>query len=269
MKTRKIQLALCSALLATHSPGALTQAWDLEAEDRWQFSLAPLFLWGMSIDGEATSQGQTLPLELDFKDDVLENMSTAFTFHFEARRGRWGLFAEYQLAELDPSISQVIPGRATANADITFKTQMGELGGAYAFYNSGRTRWEVIAGARWTDHDVDVDLQVSPVPPPGAPIAPTIPVSIEDGDDWLDGFIGARVFTRLGNKWLFTARGDAGTGGSDGVYNAAFQFNYRFAKWGSVLAGYRWMKYDYFSKSSGYGYNATQQGPLLGLNVLW
>jgi hypothetical protein len=48
-------------------------------------------------------------------------------------------------------------------------------------------------------------------------------------------------------------------------------FNYRFKEWGSVLMGYRRMKFDY-SNDSGkdcYEYDAKQRGPLLGLEFHW
>lgn len=54
--------------------------------------------------------------------------------------------------------------------------------------------------------------------------------------------------------------GDYGYGDSD---NDAWHFNamvdYHFNDWGSAFIGYRYMKFDY--ASSGYSYDAEQQGP--------
>ena len=47
---------------------------------------------------------------------------------------------------------------------------------------------------------------------------------------------------------------------------------YRFRDWGSVFAGYKWMDYNYDNGENGldrYAYDATQQGPLVGLNIHW
>lgn len=71
--------------------------------DEWEFQLAPLFLWGISIDGEATIGTKVAPLDLNFIDDVLENLDTVYTVHFEAHKNKLTLFAEYQYVSLDPS----------------------------------------------------------------------------------------------------------------------------------------------------------------------
>ena len=75
------------------------------SDDEWHFMVAPLFLWGLSIDGTAEIGPATLPLNLDFKDDIIENLAAVFTIHFEARKKDWTIFAEYQYAELDPSMA--------------------------------------------------------------------------------------------------------------------------------------------------------------------
>lgn len=250
-------LLLLPVLSHAQNPG-----WDLRSTDEWRYSLAPLFLWGMSISGEATAKDQTLPLELDFRDDVLKNMTGVFTLHFEATRGDWGVFAEYQFANLEPEFRVEAPGPIPGlGGKIDFKNTMAEVGGLYAFHDSEAYRWEAIYGVRWTRQDIDVDIQ------PGIPLPPPVPTAFNTGDSWLDAFLGVRMQVKLGHKWLFTARGDVGAGGSDLVYNGAAQFHFRMAKWGSLFGGYRYLKYDYSSKD--YGYKAAQQGPLLGLNIHW
>ena len=68
MKITAIPAGLSMAVaLATASTMA-------DAAEEWEFSLAPLFLWGISIEGDTTINGLTAPLDLDFQDDVLENM---------------------------------------------------------------------------------------------------------------------------------------------------------------------------------------------------
>ena len=57
--------------------------------DDWQFALSPLFLWGMSVDGTTVIGPISAPLELDFKDDVFENLGAVFTVHFDAKKMIW------------------------------------------------------------------------------------------------------------------------------------------------------------------------------------
>ncbi len=48
----------------------------------WEFSLAPLYLWAVSLEGEVTMRDQTAPLELAF-GDIFDNLAAVFTVHFE------------------------------------------------------------------------------------------------------------------------------------------------------------------------------------------
>ncbi len=75
----------------------------------------------------------------------------------------------------------------------------------------------------------------------------------------------------INDGWSFVGRADYGFGGSDGTWHLNGYFDYRFRDWGSVFFGYRWMDFDYEngSGSDRYVYDATQQGPLAGLNLYW
>ena len=140
---------------------------------------------------------------------------------------------------------------------------MLELGAAWAFQESASTRWELLMGARYTDQDVTAKIDLtSPIPDLNQKLRP------EGGDDWWHGFGGVRVFQALSDNWTFIGRGDLGYGGSDNsAINLSALFDYRFRDWGSAFVGYKYLEYDY--ESSDYGYDAKQQGPLLGLNFYW
>ena len=75
----------------------------------------------------------------------------------------------------------------------------------------------------------------------------------------------------MSDRWSFIGRVDYGAGGSDGTWGLVGMFDYRFKNWGSVFFGYKWMDFDYSSGSGldRYTYDATQQGPLAGLNFHW
>ena len=254
--------ARASALAALLVAGSFSSA-QLHAEEsegEWEFMIAPLFLWGMSIDGESAIDGNALPLDLDFRDDVMENLDAAFTFHFEARKDGLLLFAEYQYVSLDPTVEANV-GPVNVNADVDLTINTAELGAGYTISETDATRWEVLGGLRWIDQDMDVEANVGIDGPIGQ-------IPIKGGDDWYQGFVGARVTGTLSKNWRLIARGDYGYGDSD---NDAWHFNamvdYRFNDWGSAIIGYRYMKIDY--SSSSYSYDADQQGPLLGVSIYW
>ncbi len=87
----------------TFASTAVYAAPDRTSDD-WQFTLAPLFLWGMSVNGNSQLGPVSAPVQIDF-DDALEDLSAVFTIHFEAYKKDLSLFAEYQYVELEPSAS--------------------------------------------------------------------------------------------------------------------------------------------------------------------
>jgi len=226
-----------------------------ETSDEWEFLLAPLFLWGMSIEGTSTIGPVTAPLNLNFKDDILENMDSVFTIHFEARKGKWTILTEYQTVDLKPTAT----GPGNIPLDISFENDMFELAGTYQISQSNTTRWELLAGVRNTAQKLSGSVSGGPA----------LPIAVDE--DWWDVILGGRVFVDLSKRWTFAGRADYGFGDSDSVVNLALLFDYRFNNWGSVFVGGRYMDYD-FETGSGinrYAYKAEQRGPLLGLAFHW
>ena len=229
----------------------------------WEYSVTPMYLWAKNINGSSSIGSREAPLDLDFKDDILENLEAAFALHVEAKQGDLTLFAEYNYAKLEPSVEETL-GPVTVGADIEFRDTLAELGFAYAFSNSGTTSWEVLGGIRYMEQELDVELNfpnVLPIP---------LPDKISGGDDWVHGFGGVRVTTQLSQNWSFRARADYGYGGSDNtaLHGIGF-FDYRFRAWGSFFAGYRYLDTDYSNGNDGadgYSYDADQQGPIVGIS---
>ena len=86
--------------------------------------------------------------------------------------------------------------------------------------------------------------------------------------DWWDPIIGTKLTLPLGKKFSFSVRGDIGGFGvgSDFTWQAFPYFDWRFAQWGSLQAGYRWLSMDYETGSgaSRFTYDMPNQGPQLG-----
>jgi len=86
--------------------------------------------------------------------------------------------------------------------------------------------------------------------------------------DWWDPIVGANLTLPLGKKFSFNVRGDIGGFGvgSDFTWQAFPYFDWRFAQWGSLQAGYRWLSMDYETGSgaSRFTYDMLNQGPQLG-----
>ena len=254
MKITSLQKAALATCMTVCIAGSAMAADTKSSDDEWHFTLAPLFLWGMNIDGTSQIGPVSAPLDLTFTDDILENLSAVFTVHFEAQKRDWTLFAEYQYVDLDPSVETP----SVASADIDFQNQLGELGVAYRVATFGINDLEVLGGARYTRQDLEVNLNPGPAP-------------VDVTETWWDGFAGLRIFTHISDSWTFIGRGDIGGGGSDFVWHLVGMLDYQFKDWGSAFFGYRWMDFDYDSGSGldRYGYDALQQGPLAGLSFHW
>ncbi|MEP6390641.1 MAG: hypothetical protein ABJ056_12025 [Halioglobus sp.] len=241
-------------------------AWPMKSvAGEWEFKLAPLFLWGISLDADATIGTETVPLDLSFEDDVIENMDTVFTFHFEAKNDDLILFAEYQYVKLDPSLSI-----GPVDADVEFENTAIELGAGWEFSRSERIGWEMLLGLRYLDQDVDVDGTLNLPEPPNGPGA--LPLAVAGGDDWYHPFLGLRGDYKFGSRWSLLGRGDYGYSDSDNsLLNLSLMFDYRFKQWGSAFIGWRYqdVNYDSGSGDDQYGFDGVQQGPLVGLTLYW
>lgn len=247
-------LAISLTLLAAN------QAYAKSASGHeWQFSLAPLSLWGVSTKGTVQAGSATAPLELEFQDDMLENPEAVLVWHFEARKNDLALFVEHQYINLVPTTVL-----STGEPVITgFKNTMFELGIAYTLFRNTRADWQIIGGARLTKQI----LSVNNIPTPPSPFS-----TFNTSDRWVDAFVGGRVFAGLTKNWSFIGRADIGAGGSDLVWKLVGLFDYRFTNWSSVFFGYKVLDYDYDNGVSGperYAYDGRLQGPLVGLNFHW
>ncbi len=253
----RTQTMLVMALFLSFSSINIAHAMGGNSTDgQWEYSLAPLFMWAQGIEGESQVGPTTAPLDITFKD-ALDNLDGMFTVHYEMKRDALSLFAELQYVSLNPEAE----GPGNTELSIEFKDTIGELGVGYWAFGTDRTNWEVLAGVRYTKQKLNlsvidgVDLQLA-------------------DEDWWVAFFGGRFSAQLSENWSVIGRVDYGLGAgkTNRIWNLNAMLAYRFKHWGSVFAGYKWMDYDYENSTRGlghYGYDATQQGPLLGLIIHW
>jgi hypothetical protein len=241
---------MCFAVAAMMLFGTVSVADAQSQSDEWQFQIAPLYLWATSIDGTMTLRGR---LDQDFAvdfADALDNLETAFTVHFEAGKGRWGLMADAMYLKLAGSKDINTPG---GQADLEVEELLLEGAAGYSF---AENLW-VIAGVRYFSLDSDIGFQLE--------IAPEIEVS----ESWTDLFAGLLWRPKLGERWTFSGRLDVGAGGSDLVWNASAIIDYRIGKWAAILAGYRHLDYDYKNNNNGIEVDMSLSGPVVALRFFW
>ena len=250
INTRKTIINLTVAAVFT-AVGFSTAHAQSNNTNRWQSALS-LYAWGMNVDGTSSIGPVDNDVDLNFKDDLLDNLAGAFMIHYEAKKDKLTLFGDYMYADLDPKTE--LPNGA--EIDIDFKNKMWELGAAWDLTDStASTTWQIIGGIR--SNKQEFRLQVGS------------PVLVSVNETWYDGFIGGRVRAPFGKSWHFVGRADIGAGDSDSVWNALTALDWRYSNWGSLMFGYRWLDYDYDNGKKGserYVYDALQSGAFGALN---
>lgn len=233
-------------------------------EEEWDFSVAPMYLWAKNIEGFAAIGGSAAPLDLDFKDDILDNLDGAFAIHLEAKKGDLTLYGEYNYAKLNPTTT-LTAGPVELLGEVKFRDTMWEAGALWTFANSGSSTWELLGAVRYADQDMDVKI-TSEI---GSNITPR-PLRSSVGDDWWQGVAGLRYVLAVTDRWSWRFRGDYGYGDSDNSsVHAIGLLNYQFQGWGSFFFGYRYLQTDFDNGKNGldgYAFDGDQQGPVLGLN---
>jgi hypothetical protein len=222
--------------------------------ENWDFSLAPLYLWGVSISGEQTVKGIDVDVDVPFSD-IFNNLNGAFTIHFEGvHQQRWGFLVDFSWIRLNPK--QETP---FGDIDITYTDILTELGGFYR-WNRGAHNFDALGGLRYSSMDVDLDFP-GPLP------------KIDQSKGWLDPFVGGRWAWQISDKWNLRLRGDIGGFGvgSDFSWNLVGLIEFQPWKYVALFAGYRALYQDYEDGNgrNKFKFDATMHGPGIGLNIKW
>lgn len=247
-------LAASMLVLAIWLICQLTYAEESESNNNWEFILAPMYLWAVSIDGDVTVNGIKTDMDVPFSD-IWDDLNGALTFHFEGlHRSRWGFFSDLNYIVLNPEESTPI-----GDIDIEFTQILFEVAGFYRFIE-GAHSFDGLGGLRYSSMDVELDLP-GPLP------------DVDARKSWVDPFIGLVWKWQFTEKWNTRLRGDIGGFGvgSDKTYNLIGLINFQPWKHVSLFGGYRVLYQDYSTGSgrSRFSYDATMSGPALGLNITW
>ena len=246
-------VVLTAALMATVLLCAPAFAAGDKGDDAWRFSLAPFYLWAVTIDGDVGIGPVDTEIKIDF-DKVFDNLEGLFTAHLEAENGRWG--AIFDIDYLNLGSTAGLPAGGEIKADV--KGGIAEIDGFYRIKRDVHF-FDILAGFRYTALDVDVDIR----PGPSAGV----------DQNWWDPLVGGRWTWNFGKQWQFAARGDIGGFGvgSDFTWNASGLFIWQPWKHVSLAAGYRALDQDYEDGSGRdrFKWDVTMHGPLAGINFRW
>lgn len=211
------------------------------------------YLW-LSDTNVSTTQGQAI--EADF-EDVIGNLDLAFMGSIGARKGRWSWFGDIMYVAIDARDTTPVTGPGIpvgTDADVRFNQDVLVLtaGGGYTVSGSDKHRFELAAGVRYLDLDTDIAAAFG--------VGPGIELS--DTGSVLDGFVAAKGYADLSDRWYLSFYGDVGAGDSDLTWQALVDLNYEFSKF-DVGLGYRVLEWQ--SGGKGLIDDLRFSGPYLGL----
>ena len=228
-------------------------AWSQE-ESNWEFNLAPLYLWAISIDGDMGIRGRTSSASVEFSD-IWDNLEGVFTVRFNGLyRKKYGFIFDYNYLDLGTEkVTDLV------NVDVGLKSQIINLAGSYRFLNGDHTL-DGVAGIRYMNLEAGIELN-------------DVGASLDGDQDWIDPIVGLRYNYAFTDKWSLQLYGDIGGFGvsSDFTWQGLALIDFQPWKNVAFVAGYRGIGTDYETGSGAdqFTFDATVHGPLIGVDIRW
>ncbi len=265
--TARCLLPLCLALGCT----ALTA----RAQDHWQFEITP-YAWLKGVKGES---GGT-KVDLDFFEDILDRIDSAYAVSVSADKGRWSFFGSLEYNKISdnarlsrtidvplPPTGETIPVELGNRVEISLEQTYMDFGAGYDVLQSATVDLQVIGGARYFDNETAISLRGLTVTGPGGNQITLDGRRIEVGDDWWTPYLGGRMIAQVGERWRLRMRGDLGYADSDnGYWLLEALLDYRLNDWGAIQFGYRYLDIDFDNDSGSdpFDYKMEESGAIIG-----
>jgi hypothetical protein len=242
-----------------------TPARALAQTDNWEIHLAPLYFWAATTEGNLAINGtDDIPVYMDF-DDAVSKLAGAFSFHGEARKGRWGVLGDINFIRLSTDVSYTTP---IINAPIAGALELEQ------FIFNGKVTFEVKRGSRFHVVGGIRSLTMSPAAHFSGPVSGQL-ADIDISTTEMAGVAGFTYRPRLGNKVVLLTQADIGRG-SALTWSAAGGGELLIKPSIGLAVGYNVLRVDTGNvpKSesvliNGVHYAVTQHGPEVSLTFHW
>jgi hypothetical protein len=241
---------------------ALAQTESAASQDQWQFSGA-IYLWGADMGG-TTMRGSEV--EVGFSD-LVDNLEMAFMGAFAARKNNWSLLTDviYMDLGVDKTADVFIPVGpmllpVTTSVSLDVEAWILQIAGGYNLYSEGKSRLDLIGGARYLDLSMDMFLELQS-------LGPGQSRTISESLTVWDGVIGLKGHASLGERWFLPYYVDVGAGDSKLTWQATAGIGYRAGKVWNLALVYRHLEWDLDSTLVIDDINFS--GPTLGVIFRW
>jgi hypothetical protein len=234
-------------------PSPIAAAAEHQAGTGWEVTVTP-YIWFSGLNGEIGMFPGVQPVDVDISfGDVLENLKIAGMVALGVRKDRFVALADIAYIDVGTSRDVGIRDPSFASIDLDTQTFTSTLAGGYRAVDQGPMFVDILAGARITSVDTELEL-----------IGPARTLIGESNETWVDPVIGARVHAPIGGNWALALYGDVGGFGvsSDmtwqllGTVQVAVGRNWRIA------AGWRHYEVDY--QNGAFIYDVAMSGPIVG-----
>jgi hypothetical protein len=197
------------------------------AQSNWEFKTS-LYGWFAGIDG--TVGVATAEQNIDATPaDLLNNLEFTMGGHFEARNPSVSLIADvfYMGLGRESTVEKTI-GRNTIikNGSLDLDEWVAEVAFGYRLSKE----FELLVATRFYDINVNIIIDDT---------------TTSNGENWFDGFIGARYMTDFADNWFTSIRTDIGLGGSTFAWFGNAELGYRFSQLFALSFNYRILSVDY------------------------
>jgi len=224
--------ALCFTVIDV-SP-VLAQTDSSASQDQWQFSGA-IYMWGADMAGQ-THRGSEV--EVGFSD-LLDNLEMAFMGAFVARKNNWSFLTDVIYLDIGventTELSIPIGGNllpVTTTTDLDVKSWVMHFAGGYGLYSEGKSRLDLIGGARYLDLSMDLFLELQSLGPGQSRI-------ISESLTTWDGIVGLKGQASLGERWYLPYYVDIGAGDSKLTWQASAGIGFRAGRVWDLALVYR------------------------------
>jgi hypothetical protein len=245
------------------------------ASEGWQWG-ATIYGWFPAIGGTtafpATGSGPSIDVS---SKQVIDALNFAFMGSLEGRKGQWGFWTDVVYADFGAGKSgsrevhvghDELPVGVSADLNLDVKSWIWTAAGTYNFVAKPEYSADVLAGVRLLDLDQRLGWtfngDIAGMPLPGRSGSATVKLS-----NW-DAVVGVKGRANFGDQrqWFIPYYVDIGTGQSKFTWQAITGVGYEFG-WGSVLATWRYLAYDFKSGSQIESVNFN--GPTIGVAFRW
>lgn len=238
------------------------------SDEGWRFAITPIAIWGMNIEGPITYRGRTRQINASF-DEISDNLSSAGGLGVEIGHGRWGLYLNGSVLDLESDVSDfTAPNGSTG--DLTFEVDftMAEAGFLWRLPTEGKSATiDLSIGARWTQ--VEVGLKGTS----------GFSFDRDENFSFTDPMVGVRVLQPIGKGFLAVVKaGGGGFGFSNNQSKMQWDllggiaYNFKFDGWGiGVMGGYKINQFDYQNHEDPErrALDLRSQGPIVSATVVF